>query len=123
MTGEPMGLRLHRETMTAAAAPPLTHVRSTLVARPGVCLFCDQPYRPEMAREACPARAPLPPGNWQHSGPCVYCSHGPSCVRCETTGGPDGPVCRNCAEEITRAEIAADPYSRGDNYVMFGDDE
>ena len=65
---------------------------------------------------------------WRHTGPCIHCpQHGPHCVRCELAP-PDGPseqwpVCRACAEEIMRAEIAADPYYRGDYYAMFGDDE
>lgn len=116
---KPRPFNLHRETMTAPTTPP--HVLSTLVARPGVCLFCDRPYRAGMSWEACPSRAPLSPGIWQHSGPCVYCSHGPLCVRCEIS--PDGPVCFACAQENTRAEIAADPYFQADNYAMFGDDE
>lgn len=35
----------------------------------------------------------------------------------------DRPVCDPCREEVKRQEIAADPYSRGDAYAMFGDDE
>jgi hypothetical protein len=70
--------------------------------------------------------APQPPP-WRHSGPCLYCpQHGPACVSCDTPlpAGPieQQPVCRACAEEITRLEIAADPYACGDYVAMFGDD-
>lgn len=69
--------------------------------------------------------------HWIHSGPCIYCTHGPACVSCDLTQGPHwgvdrsypGPVCSNCAEECKRREIAADPYYRGDYVEMFGDDE
>lgn len=68
---------------------------------------------------------------WQHSGPCIYCIHGPNCVHCDVADSPHystgtdcpGPVCRNCGEEIKRTEIAADPYNRSDFYAMYGDDE
>jgi len=60
-----------------------------------------------------------------HSGPCIYCAHGPYCTDpdCTAALATDGPVCGNCRERITRAEIAADPYYRGDYVEMFGDDE
>lgn len=56
---------------------------------------------------------------------CAYCAHGPWCPTCpppsldaaEATG-----MCRACTEEMRRAEIAADPYYRGDYVAMFGDD-
>jgi hypothetical protein len=72
-----------------------------------------------------------PQPTWKHAGPCVYCEHGPHCARCDFADSPNfrtgeqwpGPVCRACVEEIKRAEIAADPYNRGDYYAMFGDDE
>lgn len=35
----------------------------------------------------------------------------------------DRHVCAGCSAEITRQEIAADPYYRGDYYAMYGDDE
>jgi len=69
---------------------------------------------------------------WVHSGPCVYCAHGPACVACDLTQGPHwgaaghdypGPVCGRCSEECKRREIAADPYYSGDYVAMFGDDE
>jgi len=69
---------------------------------------------------------------WVHSGPCIYCSHGPACVACDLTQGPHwgaaghdypGPVCGRCSEECKRREIAADPYYSGDYVAMFGDDE
>lgn len=67
----------------------------------------------------------LPP--WRHTDPCVYCpQHGPACVSCETPlpAGPveQWPVCTACRNELARAEIAADPYYRGDYEAMFGDD-
>lgn len=71
---------------------------------------------------------------WAHSGPCIYCAHGPACVTCDLSKGPHwgagspgheypGPVCARCAEECKRREIAADPYYSGDYFAMFGDDE
>jgi hypothetical protein len=66
----------------------------------------------------------MPESAWKHSGPCLYCQHGPHCMRDECERGPlDGPVCTECSLEIKRAEIAADPYFSGDYYAMFGDDE
>jgi hypothetical protein len=64
---------------------------------------------------------------WRHGGPCVYCpQHGPACVSCDspTPAAPveDWPVCAACSSELTRLEIAADPYYRGDYYAQFGDD-
>ncbi|HUK73041.1 MAG TPA: hypothetical protein VLW50_30530 [Streptosporangiaceae bacterium] len=63
--------------------------------------------------------------SYQHSGPCIYCAHGPYCTNsdCLPTLRTDGPVCGTCRERINRAEIAADPYYRGDYLEMFGDDE
>lgn len=65
---------------------------------------------------------------WPHTGPCLYCpTHGPHCAACDTP--PPAwpierwPVCTACSRELARAEIAADPYYRGDHYAMFGDDE
>ena len=49
-----------------------------------------------------------------HNGPCIYCEHGPYCLACPPPDVADGPVCTRCREEITRSEIAADPYYRGD---------
>jgi hypothetical protein len=77
------------------------------------------------------APLPVPRKLWVHSGPCIYCSHGPGCVTCDLTKGPDwgagpeypGPVCRHCSEECQRREITADPYYSGDYVTMFGDDE
>lgn len=80
------------------------------------------------------ATAPLPQARklWIHSGPCIYCAHGPACVTCDLTQGPHwgavgheypGPVCGNCSVECKRREIAADPYYSGDYVAMFGDDE
>jgi hypothetical protein len=80
------------------------------------------------------AAAPLPQPRtlWVHSGPCIYCAHGPACVTCDLTQGPHwgaagheypGPVCGNCSVECKRREIAADPYYSGDYVAMFGDDE
>lgn len=77
---------------------------------------------------------PTPQRLWVHSGPCIYCSHGPACVTCDLTQGPywgkgpagheyPGPVCSNCSAECKRMEIAADPYYSGDYTTMFGDDE
>lgn len=67
---------------------------------------------------------------WVHSGPCINCAHGPACVTCDPHESPyfgqgeyPGPICRNCAEECQRGEIAADPYYSGDYVTMFGDDE
>lgn len=56
---------------------------------------------------------------------CGYCVHGPWCPVCpppsldavETRG-----MCRACQEAVKSAEIAADPYYRGDYVAMFGDD-
>jgi hypothetical protein len=31
-------------------------------------------------------------------------------------------VCSACSRELARAQIAADPYYRGDYYALFGDD-
>lgn len=74
------------------------------------------------------------PRLWMHSGPCIYCAHGPACVSCDLAEGPHwgagspgheypGPVCGNCSAECKRREIAADPYYSGDYVTMFGDDE
>jgi len=67
------------------------------------------------------------PSPWPHTGPCLYCpQHGPNCASCDIKppAGPieQWPVCSACARELARAEIAADPYYRGDYYAMFGDD-
>lgn len=50
-----------------------------------------------------------------HDPRCLYCEHGPACLTCPP---PDvipenAYVCGRCREEITRAEIAADPYYQG----------
>jgi hypothetical protein len=77
---------------------------------------------------------PNPQRLWVHSGPCIYCPHGPACVTCDLTQGPywgkgpagreyPGPACGNCSAECKRLEIAADPYYSGDYVTMFGDDE
>ena len=55
-----------------------------------------------------------------HSGPCIYCEHGPYCLTCPP-GVVEGPVCGRCREEITRSEIAADPYYSG-GYGEGGDE-
>ena len=56
-----------------------------------------------------------------HSGPCIYCEHGPYCLTCPPQDAidDDAPVCGRCREEITRSEIAADPYYSGG--AVFGD--
>jgi hypothetical protein len=59
-----------------------------------------------------------------HSGPCIYCEHGPWCTDPQCTRGPvSGPVCGECRVIIASAEARADPYASGDYYAMFGDDE
>lgn len=57
-----------------------------------------------------------------HDGPCIYCEHGPYCLACPPPPviADDAPVCSRCREEVTRSEIAADPYYRGDDPEMFG---
>ena len=56
-----------------------------------------------------------------HDGPCIYCEHGPYCLTCPPPPviADDAPVCGRCREEITRSEIAADPYYGGG--ATFGD--
>ncbi len=56
-----------------------------------------------------------------HNGKCIYCEHGPYCTRCAPPGPvpDDAYVCGACREEITRSEIAADPYYR--DAAVFGD--
>lgn len=53
-----------------------------------------------------------------HDPRCIYCEHGPYCLMCPawmTASIPDDAyVCGPHREEITRSEIAADPYFRGD---------
>ena len=56
-----------------------------------------------------------------HNGPCIYCEHGPYCLICPPPDVVEGPVCGRCREEITRSEIAADPYYSGG--AVFGDGE
>jgi hypothetical protein len=56
-----------------------------------------------------------------HDGRCIYCEHGPYCTQCPPPGSipDDAHVCGPCREEITRSEIAADPYYR--DAATFGD--
>ena len=84
----------------------------------------------EWTPKASAALLPQPRTLWVHSGPCIYCAHGPGCVTCDLTQGPHwgiephpGPVCTYCSDECKRREIAADPYYSGDYVTMFGDDE
>lgn len=51
-----------------------------------------------------------------HDPRCIYCEHGPYCVACPPPASipDDAYVCGPHREEITRSEIAADPYFRGD---------
>lgn len=87
----------------------------------------DRAALPELAAALLNGSTP----RWVHSGPCIYCAHGPACVTCDLTQGPHwgidrsypGPVCGRCSEECKRREIAADPYYSGDYVTMFGDDE
>ncbi len=58
--------------------------------------------------------------NRGHNGKCIYCQHGPYCLTCPPPESATGPVCGNCREEVTRSEIAADPYYRDDYSEMFG---
>ena len=57
----------------------------------------------------------------EHSGPCIYCEHGPYCLACPPPAVVEGTVCSRCREQITRSEIAADPYYSGG--AAFGDGE
>lgn len=50
-----------------------------------------------------------------HDGPCIYAEPEQASV--------SGPVCGSCKARIISAEVAADPYYKGDYYAMFGDDE
>lgn len=61
----------------------------------------------------------------EHDPRCLYCEHGPYCLTCPPPAPipDDAYVCGPCHEEITRREIAADPYYEGDYVTMFGDDE
>lgn len=128
--------------LRAAAAETAARPEVTLTWRPW-SMTNPEPWR--TADEIPPASAapadesrpltlpslPEPRRLWVHSGPCIYCAHGPSCPRCDAADSPyyavgddyPGPVCRACSEEIKRAEMAADPYYRGDDYAMFGDSE
>ncbi len=51
----------------------------------------------------------------EHDPRCLYCEHGPYCLTCPPPAAvpDDAHVCARCREEITRQEIAADPYYRG----------
>ena len=50
-----------------------------------------------------------------HDPRCLYCAHGPWCPTCPPPASipEDAYVCGPCREEITRGEIAADPYYQG----------
>lgn len=57
----------------------------------------------------------------KHNARCLYCEHGPYCLTCPPPASipDDAYVCGPCREEITRQEIAADPYYQSG--AVFGD--
>ena len=54
-----------------------------------------------------------------HDPRCLYCEHGPYCLTCPPPASipDDAYVCGRCREGITRSEIAADPYYRGEELL------